>query len=347
MTSIIVSPSVQAGGVGKYASSLSEELETERIALKPHLNPIYYVKQVIRIQRNHDPDHINIHLGYQSFGPSGLYFPLFLISTHLTFILYDVPQITVSIHEVWEKDSADDSLFRMAYIMIIHQIMWVLSYKLVFLDSVASKQIYDPPFTSLSKKIVIPHGVPQRQTKELQNAKEEFGYAESDFVVGMVGYIYPRKNPHIFNKLAKEHPNTEFILAGGIRDDSEITEESIHSSLQNLQLTGVLSDTEFHQAFGAIDVMILPYESISQSGILNWCAAYAVPTITSDINYFQEINDNFDCLVLSENTEQIISNVVALRENRRLYAEYREKMKIYANEHAFSETCKLYRDLMN
>jgi glycosyltransferase involved in cell wall biosynthesis len=224
--------------------------------------------------------------------------------------------------------------------------MWVLSYKLIFLDSGASEQIYDPPFTSFSEKIVIPHGVPQKQTKKFQNAKEEFGYVESDFVVGMVGYIYPRKKPQIFNILAKKYPNIEFILAGGIRDDSGITEESIRSDLQNLQITGVLSDTEFHQAFDAIDVMILPYESVSQSGILNWCAAYAIPTITSDIRYFQKTNDKFDCLILSENTEQIISNIVALRENDRLYAEYRDKMEMYADNNSFLKTCDLYRDLM-
>ena len=50
----------------------------------------------------------------------------------------------------------------------------------------------------------------------------------------------------------------------------------------------------------ATDLFIYPYRWIVASAALSLGLSYRVPTITSDLSYFKEIKDRYDCIELFE-----------------------------------------------
>jgi len=57
----------------------------------------------------------------------------------------------------------------------------------------------------------------------------------------------------------------------------------------NVGVTGVLDEGDFHALFNAMDLAVLPYDTVTQSGVVNWCLAYEVPFVATDLERFRSL----------------------------------------------------------
>jgi glycosyltransferase involved in cell wall biosynthesis len=163
------------------------------------------------------------------------------------------------------------------------------------------------------------------------------------------GFVNPRKGCETFLELARGLPDREFLLAGGPRTDEhrryyEVIREAAPA---NVQVTGRLSDDEFHAAFAASDLAVLPYRAIYQSGILNWCAAYGLPVVASDVPYFIVIRREYGApeTVHRTDRETVVAAVRRLLDDTVARETLADAIRSYARDNDLREVADRYRSI--
>ena len=79
-----------------------------------------------------------------------------------------------------------------------------------------------------------------------------------------------------------------------------------------MKVTGYIKDYEIPVVLNATDIMLLPYDRVLQSGVLNIAIAYRLPTITSDLPYFREIKEKYDCIEIAKDELEFMEKIKAL-----------------------------------
>jgi glycosyltransferase involved in cell wall biosynthesis len=134
----------------------------------------------------------------------------------------------------------------------------------------------------------------------------------------------------IFNTI-KEHKKTHLI------------NESVVLILR------LINDDEMKYLFTNSDVVLLPYESISQSGVLQSAVAFKKPLVTSDIPYFKEIINNlpsFGKYADTKNPQAFIDSLVHFAEvdiKEEFYS--KADMEKYYESEKFDAFIKQLKDL--
>ena len=333
----LVGPPPENGGVGKYTEKLANRLgsEVERLELPRPMNitPIKVAKLAYRLR---EYDIVHIQFTYGLFGYRGS------LSWFLYPLLIGVPTIT-TMHEVWDKETVSTPPYRVkyAYLIALHSLIKQCNNRVVLLSENAREDLSET--VTINHEAVIPHGL--ETTPEIRfdpdQAKEEFGYTADDIIVSQIGYTSERKGTETFLAAAKDHPDINFLYAGGPRNegDGSYFEMIKREAPENVQITGTLSDDLFHAAFDASDLVLLPYHSINQSGILNWCVSHEVPALASDIQYFKLLNDEFGYPLIQPH-RKISENIVHALEGSPDFTELKEK---HSMEKVVKRHFELYR----
>lgn len=342
----ILGPPESNGGVGRYTSQFGEALgDTAKVRRFPAgIHPLSQVRSVVSSVR--DPGSV-IHVQFvpSFFGPAGV--GLFLILP-LMWVLSGVrrKRIVFTVHEVWSDDLLT-SPFHRYYSLVVHWLLWFIADDLVFISDMA-KDTFDKRAPN-QESTVISHGVITSEVREISNAKRRFGYDESDVLVTQHGFVNPRKGCETFLQIAEDLPEYEFMIAGGPRTEEyhSYYQELRDASPSNLTFTGVLDTEDFHAAFAASDVAILPYTEIFQSGIFNWCAAYEVPVIATDIPYFREISKQFDAPLLfpTGDHDKGAKRVEQLITNQNIRQQVSDGVRRYAKQNDIRSIAERYREI--
>jgi len=313
----LVGPPESNGGVGQYTSDFADAMDVDvRIRrFDVGLNPISHLRLAVAAARD-DADAVHIQFVYSFLGPAGalsiLFFPLLYFLT-----LIESTKVVLTLHEVWDELDTN-SLPKRLYAAFVHTLLSVCSDEVTFLSENAEESFH--AYGWVDGTHVVPHGVNTNATRDIDNARERFGFDEDDVVISQHGYVNPRKGIETFFEIAEALPEYEFLLAGGPRteENEEYFEELCASSPENVTITGVLDEEGFHAAFNATDLVVLPYEDINQSGIFNWCAAYEIPVVASSIPYFVDLQNRWgspETFTLGE-ISQAVRLIEDVREDR-------------------------------
>lgn len=296
----VVGPRPENGGVGTYARQLANKLPEATHVTIPDTGEIG-LKDVLPLARElRSYDVVNIHYTYQLYGHRG----------SLTWALYPLLQgcrVYTTMHEVWDFGTVETPPYsvKRAYLANLHRLLAIFSDRLVFLSKNARRGFRRT--TSTGHTEVIPHGVNLEDLLQfsMSEAKQMFGFSEQDCVISQIGFVSRRKGIETFLQSAAETSEYEFMFAGGPRneDSMEYYEELQERASENVTFTGKLPEERFHAAFDASNLVVLPYKSIRQSGILNWCAAHGTPVLASDIEYFSDLNKTFNYPLIMKERE--------------------------------------------
>lgn len=344
MTSVtLIGPDEENGGVGMYTTDLSEELDAENVRRLPiDLDPIGYFRECF-CGITDDTNNIHIQYTYEIFGPKGAFtYALLPIMWILTRTMKK--NIVLTIHEVWDEEDTSQIVAEV-YATIMHLTLYLFTDTLIFLSQNALDTYRDNSLIGDGK--LIPHGVHINETQDISSAKEVFGVDSDTFLVTQHGFVNPRKGFDKFVEIAEEMPDQDFLLAGGPRNESfqDFFEQIESDAPSNLRIIGVLDSEEFHAAFQASDLALLPYDSIYQSGILNWCAAYGVPVLASDIQYFQEVARFNGAPETFSSVSEATKKIRLLQENPERRQTLGHKMYQYAQKNSFENVAKMNREV--
>jgi len=150
---------------------------------------------------------------------------------------------------------------------------------------------------SLETVEVLPHGV-QTDVRPMPQAeaKRQFDCDPDELLVTEPGYVRPEKGYDRFLDIADRVDDARFLVGGGPQGDNHPEYfEGLRDrcSEAGVRVTGVLDEDDFHALFNAMDLALLPYDAVSQSGIVNWCLAYEVPIVATDLERFRTLESEF------------------------------------------------------
>jgi glycosyltransferase involved in cell wall biosynthesis len=130
------------------------------------------------------------------------------------------------------------------------------------------------------------------------DAKRQLGISEADKILLFFGNIAPYKGLEFlveaFSKLAKADSTYRLIIAGRVKGCESYwrtIEQSIASSWGSdriLQRIEYIPDEETEKYFKAADVLVLPYTSVFQSGVLFLGYAFGLPAIATNVGSLGE-----------------------------------------------------------
>lgn len=151
-----------------------------------------------------------------------------------------------------------------------------------------------------AKIAMIPHGnylhfIEKVPTRE--EARAWVGLPNEARVLLFFGHIKRVKGLDILleamPRLIQEHPDTTLLVAGKVwKDDMQRYQEQIEAlgiSDNCTFHTRFIPDSEVANYYAAVDVVVLPYRRIYQSGVLLMAMSYGKPVVVSDIEGMTEV----------------------------------------------------------
>jgi len=138
--------------------------------------------------------------------------------------------------------------------------------------------------------------LPSLPTKE--NARQSFGYADSEFIVLFFGQLKQVKRFDLLVRAvgqARQRGADQIrLLVAGSVADADLTELAALIAECGIEAitqrhSRYIQNDELPRFFAAADVAVLPYDNIYQSGVVLLAMTYGVPVMTSDIAGMLEV----------------------------------------------------------
>lgn len=350
---ILASAEDQECGINHYTTSLESSLSISntRTGIKSYSTDVsHYIKKGWSSVKS-DADIIHLQHEYGVFGPGSICSWPVIILLILGSTFLD-KKIVVTFHNVWNKETFGPPFWflKRFYIWMNNKLLIYASDHIIVLSENSEDKLVS--MYGIQNYTRIPHGV-QVDTCNLtkDEARSLLGWERQADTVVLPGYIRRHKGHDRFVEIACADPHREYIIAGGVRNDifEGYAEELSSKSPDNMKITGVLDDTEFGAVFAAADLCYLPYRDASgQSGIANWSFAHGLPIFGSNIDYFQELEDQTDGVkVVGTSTETVIAEIDAYfddEDHRRYMARAATK---YAEENSIERVAQEHINIYN
>lgn len=132
----------------------------------------------------------------------------------------------------------------------------------------------------------------------VKKLKEELGFAEDSLVLLFFGYVRKYKGLDIlieaFPKILSENPKARLMIVGEFYDDPKEYFELIKKCKIDDKVKVInqfVPNEDVGKYYQAADVVILPYRSATQSGILNVAYGFYKPVIVTDVGGLAEFVD--------------------------------------------------------
>lgn len=353
---VISTPGSGECGVGIYTNHFVDWLRTAGIQTRrvtvPHegYDPRLYIRAISEAIQS-KPDIIHIQYHYPVLGRRGIFTPL--VCAQLA--AQADASLIITMHGVQKASELSIQIKKLG-IKIINRSIAQTFNRICFLSNTEESKFRSHTGVPASVICRVAHGTYEADhSSDSVEAKRSFGYAPDQPLVVEPGYVREQKGSHRLPKIAKYLPNVEFLLAGGARVERNepYLMEIREGAPPNLSITGVLEDDRFQAAIAAADVVVLPYEGVTQSGVLNWCAAYQTPVITTRLEHFCDLYTNFDypALFESDEIEVMADDIRELLVNDSERSKLRDRAAEFhrANEsdQVVEDHLQIYRDVIN
>lgn len=350
---MVSTPDDGSCGIGTYTGELLKALSDETnvkwvtVPLRS-ANPLPYILGAITAGLGNGSV-VHVQHEYGIYGPKSLwswvFFPILFLLTRV-----QNKHVITTFHSAWNSKTIRPPLIplKRTYVAANNAMLEMTTNHAIFLSENTAADFTES--TKTDSKEVIPHGV-QNDTIDLstESAKAMFNAEPDDTLIVEPGYVRREKGCDAFADIAQEFEgkSPSFILAGGSQSDEAYYESIQRNAPQNLRVTGKLDDERFHAAFVAADLVVLPYREVTQSGIFNWCAAYEVPVLGSDTQYFRQLANQWGCVdvVDTEQPEIAAARIQELLANDDRRAKLRSGMEDYRTAASLDSVAESHSEL--
>jgi len=137
--------------------------------------------------------------------------------------------------------------------------------------------------------------------KKRDEGKKQFNCRK--LVIGTVGLVIPRKGVDKFIRLAKNHPEQQFLWFGKIY--SKLMVKGLPKDLpDNVKFTGYVPSSDICAAFNAVDIFIFLSSGENQGMVLLEAAATGLPILVKELpTYHGWLIHNENCLIAKNDDE--------------------------------------------
>lgn len=188
----------------------------------------------------------------------------------------------------------------------------------------------------------------------LSREKERLGFGGEDEVLLFFGYVRRYKGLDIlieaFAELARERPDLRLLIAGEFYDKPEYYTDLISRLGLDAKVKVIneyIANEALAKYFQLSEVVVLPYRSGTQSGILNIAYGYSKPVVITDVGGFAEFVEDGETgvLVQEADKDQIAAGV-------RRYFDLRDEVDFESNvrervaRNGFSKIVEVFGEIM-
>ncbi len=184
--------------------------------------------------------------------------------------------------------------------------------------------------------------------------KKEFGIEENEFVLLFFGYIRKYKGLDLlidaFNEVCKKYDFIKLLVAGESYDDINIYKEQIKKlNLENKVIieNKYIANEDVYKYYSVADLVVLPYRSGTQSGILNVAYGFIKPVLVTDVGGLTEsIEPNKTGIIVKPDSPEEIANGIFNFLKLKDEINFRENIKNRLNDNAFSRIPNLFNQII-
>lgn len=263
--------------------------------------------------------------------------------------------VVVTLHTVYEEIGAGhkvlyESLLLHADGVIVH-------------DEYQRESLLRQVRTAEAERIhVVPHGA--REIEPVPDAKERLGLPGDREVILMIGYFRPSKNFHLIVDLLPDirerRPEAILVVAGKVRGTEHLAYRNelfrrIETSPEREHiylLRGQFPQDVFDTVLSAADVVVLPYEVSSQSGILAHALALGRPLVVSQSRGVRTVVERSGTGVVAASPREFVERIVEVLQDGELRTRLSGNASRYVREeigwsHVAGRHLDIYRSLLD
>jgi 1,2-diacylglycerol 3-alpha-glucosyltransferase len=193
-----------------------------------------------------------------------------------------------------------------------------------------------------SKIFLVPHGA--REMDLIPDARKKLNL-EAKKVLLLAGYFRPTKCfdriVDIFPYIVKKVPDAWLVISGKLRVLEFSTYRTmlfnkINNSIVKDRIEvfrGQFPQKTFDTVLSAADILILPYASGAQSGIMSHAMTFGKPVVTSNLPAFVEIIEKSKAGFCATTDEEYVDRIVTLLTDTEIYKKFSQNGLTYVKKH--------------
>lgn len=191
--------------------------------------------------------------------------------------------------------------------------------------------------------------------KESDNSlKSELGFKEGDKILLFFGYVRKYKGLDILIDTMKilidEDSNYKLLIVGEFYDDPKIYRDQI-SNLKlesNIRVVNeYVPNEEVGKYFNISDVVILPYRSATQSGILNIAYGFSKPVVVTKVGGLTEsVEDGKTGIVVDEAKPEKIAGAIKKFYNLSTSINFKENVAKTVQQNSFNKISGIFDQII-
>lgn len=304
----LITPWERKGGIATYSDRLVGALDDEGVEVTPIPvtepetgNPLGFIELLSKVPPDVDVVHVQYEAGlFGRFGMSGVGAPAFF----LALCRAERPVVT-TIHEVHRRHPhrgrIGDVLLRARDFCIEQLVLRASDFTVV--HSREAEEVLRDRHGDLGQIGCLLHPVEaDAEPIPMDEAKAEFDI--SGEILLTFGWVEEKKRYADVIQALPGLPSVTYLIAGPKRDEEgETVLDATFELAEDLgvrdrvRYLGYVDEGRVPYVFSAADVVVLPYERVSQSGVVNDALSYHRPVVATDLPAFEEIQDEYGCIL--------------------------------------------------
>lgn len=192
------------------------------------------------------------------------------------------------------------------------------------------------------------------ETLDLEKEKEALGFEKDDIVLLFFGYVRKYKGLDIlidaFAHLADDYPRFKLLIAGEFYDNPQ-------PYLQQIKQLGIenkvkvvnqfIPNEQVAQFFTLSEVVVLPYRSATQSGILNIAYGYQKPVVITQVGGLAEfVTDGETGIFVPEATKEAVAKGILRYFDLKDKVPFSENIRVKTQKNSFGKIVEVFEDIL-
>jgi len=185
--------------------------------------------------------------------------------------------------------------------------------------------------------------------------KKELGYNENDLVILFFGYVRKYKGLNVLidamPQILRNHENTKLLIVGEFYDSpGRYIEQIKNLNLENYVkiVQRFVPNEEVEKYYSAADIVVLPYLSATQSGVLNIAYGFQKPVIVTDVGGLAEdVIEGKTGYIVAPDSPRAITEAVEKFDNAKDKTDYKKNIEEKLKDNLFSKFPSLIEEILN
>lgn len=193
------------------------------------------------------------------------------------------------------------------------------------------------------------------ETTSVSNLRKEFGFSEQDKILLFFGYVRKYKGLDLlidaFPKIKSSIPNSKLLIVGEFYDSPEFYTDKIKKleiDKDTVIVNKFVPNEDVGKYYKVSDLVILPYRSATQSGILNVAYGFLKPMVVTNVGGLSEfVEDKKSGIIINPDSPEEIANGVMEYFRLKDQVDFKKNIKELVDKNKFGNLVELFHQIIS